>query len=48
MIYLIIIVVLLIFINPYVDFFKDYRGKNHLIIWYNDLIKNIRHYYKLF
>jgi len=31
--------------NPYFDVFKDYRDKNHIIIWYNS--KKERKYFDL-
>lgn len=29
------ILILLIYLQPYIDFFKDYRGQKHFIIWYS-------------
>lgn len=48
MIYLIILLIILYFINPYIDMFRDYRGKKHMIIWYNNIITNERKYYQLY
>lgn len=49
MIHFIIVIGIFIFIkikwNPYFDIFKDYRDKNHIIIWYNS--KKERKYFDL-
>lgn len=34
-IFIIILGVLCIIFNPYIDFFKDYQDKYHMILWYN-------------
>lgn len=37
LIIIILILLLIIYIfSPYIDFFIDYRGKYHIILWYND------------
>ncbi len=35
-------------LSPYIDYFKDYRGQKHLIIWYTNIINNKRKYYQIF
>ena len=41
-----ILCILFVIINPYIDIFKDYRGKIHIIIWYYNY-KNNRKYIDL-
>lgn len=36
LIILIFLTILYIIYEPYLDFFKDYRGKYHIILWYNN------------
>lgn len=48
MIYLILIVIIIFIFSPYIDVFKDYRGKQHLIIWYNNIFNDKREYYQVF
>lgn len=45
LIILAILCILFVLINPYIDIFKDYRGKIHIILWYN--YKNKRKYIDL-
>lgn len=33
--FIITIVFLFLIFNPYIDIYTDYRGKNHMILWYN-------------
>lgn len=35
MIIIVIILLVLLIFKPFVDVFKDYRGKYHIILWYN-------------
>ena len=28
---------MLIYYNPWIDIYKDYRGEKHIVLWYNDL-----------
>ena len=36
LIFLLILLVLMYMFNPYIDIFKDYRGKLHIILWYGN------------
>lgn len=47
MLYIILFLIVCICISPHFDFFKDYRDKKHLIIWYND-IKGNRKYIQVY
>lgn len=33
-VFLLIIFVFILYCRPYIDYFKDYRNKTHLLIWY--------------
>jgi hypothetical protein len=33
---ILIILVIISIYDPYIDCFYDYRGKYHIILWYND------------
>lgn len=37
MIFLILVIIVYLFwiYDPFIDFFRDYRGKYHIILWYN-------------
>lgn len=40
MLYIILFLIVCIYISPHFDIFMDYRGEEHLIIWYNDIKRN--------
>ena len=42
---LIIVLVLLIYLNPYIDIFTDYRSKKHILIWFN--FKGVRKHFDI-
>ena len=37
------IFIIIINTNPYIDYYKDKEGKNHIVLWYDSLYGN-RHY----
>lgn len=39
------VILALIYFNPYIDFFNDYRGNTHIVIWYD--FKNKRKFIDL-
>jgi hypothetical protein len=43
MIIIIFILILIWYFQPWVDYYKDYRGTKHLVLWYN--WKGFRNFY---
>ena len=42
---ILLLMIILMFLNPYIDSFIDYRGQKHILIWYNDIFSNERKYF---
>lgn len=44
-IFLLILLALFIIYSPYLDIYKDYRDKYHIILWYNSYKKDKKREY---